>query len=106
MSTWSGRASWGGQGDADEGAALIGTFDVNRPAMHLDDAAGRRQAEARAAILRGEERVEHPRPHVLRDTGALVPDADLTCGAAVRADVHGNPTAALHRLRGVLEQIR
>ena len=53
-----------------------GHVDVDRAAMALDDAPRRGQAEAGAAVLRGEERLEDLRPHVRRDARAVVGDRD------------------------------
>ena len=83
-----GGVSWGGvrqsrEPDGHGRAGVDGAVHVDRAAMQLDDLANRRQAEADAEVLGGEQRFEDARQHVRRNARTGIDDgqADMRAGA-------------------------
>src|SRR5262245_44017635 len=60
------------------------------PAVHLDDRAADREAEAETVLLGGEERLEEPARRALWNAAARVPHDQLDTAAVARRGLDGH----------------
>jgi hypothetical protein len=97
------------QPDAEDGAPAVAVVGLEASAVRLDDRAGDREPQARAAGARSaEELLEDPRQHLRRDARAAVGDLDDDVGpAGPRLGSRGDLDRRARRrvAHGVLEQV-
>src|ERR1044072_9458671 len=71
--------------ETDRGSAGFVIAGVDVTAVRLDDRATNREADAHAAVVGGNEGIEHPGKNIRINAGALVGDAEFHIGAAARS---------------------
>src|SRR4051812_16490906 len=103
-----GRGGRGGEEDGEDRALAGGAVDQDAAVMRLDDAVGDREPEPDTLrlVLEGEEGVEDPLAHLLRDSPAAVGDGELDGVARDCREGDLEVAAGGHRLDGVLHQVR
>ena len=101
------RGVWRGLGkfNAEAGAALGAGVRAQIGAVRRGDLPGDGQTQADAAFPLGEKRVEHPRPLILGDAGAVVVHVQHQLVPRL-AGAHDDFAAARQNLQGVHEEIQ